>query len=181
MALLTLERNGALLRPLKGVGSYTYCGNAAHGVCNWLIPTPAPPDELCIACRHNQTIPDLSMEENLKGWRTLEIAKHRLFYTLLRLKLPLRDLTEDPVHGLAFDFLADSSGCGPRIFTGHDEGLITINLAEADDALRERIRAEMGEPYRTLLGHFRHEIGHYYWNELVGEGNRLGACRGNIR
>jgi hypothetical protein len=96
MALLTLERNGALLRPLKGVGSYTYCGNAAHGVCNWLIPTPAPPDELCIACWHNQTIPDLSMEENLKGWRTLEIAKHRLFYTLLRLKLPLRDLTEAP-------------------------------------------------------------------------------------
>jgi hypothetical protein len=59
--------------------------------------------------------------------------------------------------------------------------LITINLAEADDALRERIRAEMGETYGTLLGHFRHEIGYYYWNELVGEGSRLGACRGNIR
>jgi hypothetical protein len=25
----------------------------------------------------------------------------------------------------------------------------------------------MHEPYRTLLGHFRHEIGHYYWDRLV--------------
>ncbi len=108
----------------------------------------------------------------------MEVAKHRLFYTLLRLKLPLRDIADsDPEQGLAFDFLADPPGSGPRILTGHDEGLITINLAEANDAMREHLRNEMGEPYRTLLGHFRHEIGHYYWNELVRNGGRLEACR----
>ena len=174
MSLLALERDGEVLQDLNGETRYAYCANAAQGVCNWLVATPG---ELCTACRHNQTIPDLSVDENLRSWWALEIAKHRLFYTLLRLKLPLRDLAEDPVHGLAFDFLADPPGPGPRILTGHDEGLITINLAEADDAMRERLRAEMGEPYRTLLGHFRHEVGHYYWNELVRDGGRLEDCR----
>jgi hypothetical protein len=99
----------------------------------------------------------------------LEIAKHRLFYTLLRLGLPLADRSQDP-QGLAFDFLADRAEVedgAPRILTGHDNGLITINLAEADDAERERRRHSMGETYRTLLGHFRHEVGHYFWNVLI--------------
>jgi hypothetical protein len=61
----------------------------------------------------------------------------------------------------------DGSGNGPSILTGHDNGLITINIAEADDAERERRRLSMGEPYRTLLGHLRHEVGHYFWNVLV--------------
>ena len=178
MSLLTLERDGEVLQPLKGTGSYTYCGNASLGGCNWLVPAPlAASGALCVACRHNQTIPDLSVDENLQGWRALEAAKHQLFYALLRLKLPLRDIAEDPAHGLAFDFMADPPGPGPRILTGHDEGLITINLAEADDSVREGLRAEMGEPYRTLLGHFRHEIGHYYWNELVRDGDGLEGCR----
>lgn len=174
MSLLALKPEGGVLHDHEGEHSYAYCANAEHGVCNWLVATPG---ELCTACRHNQTIPDLSVEENLKGWRALEDAKHRLFYTLLRLQLPLRDLAEDPVNGLAFDFLADPPGPAPRILTGHDEGVITINLAEADGAMRERLRAEMDEPYRTLLGHFRHEIGHYYWNELVRDGGRLEDCR----
>ncbi|HTQ72243.1 MAG TPA: putative zinc-binding peptidase [Acidocella sp.] len=178
MTLLTLEREGEVLRPLGGGTSYAYCQNAKHGVCNWLVPVPfESPEGLCAACRHNQTIPDLSIGENLKNWRSLEAAKHRLFYTLLRLNLPLRNVTEDPEQGLAFEFMADSSEFGPRILTGHDEGLITINLAEANDAMRERFRDEMAEPYRTLLGHFRHEIGHYYWNELIRNGGRLEACR----
>ncbi len=53
--------------------------------------------------------------------------------------------------------------------TGHAGGLITLNVAEADDPERERQRKSMGEPYRTLLGHFRHEIAHYYWDRLVAE------------
>ncbi len=178
MSLLTLEREGDILRPLGGGSSYVCCANAAHGVCNWLVPVPVEsPEGLCTACQHNQTIPDLSIDENLRNWRAMEAAKHRLFYTLLRLNLPLADISSNPEQGLAFDFLADPPGSGPRILTGHDEGLITINLAEADDALRERFRNEMGEPYRTLLGHFRHEVGHYYWNVLVRDAGRRLACR----
>jgi hypothetical protein len=125
------------------------------------------PGNFCIACRHNRTIPDLSSPENLPRWRSIERAKHRLFYTLIDLGLPLRTRWEHP-DGLAFDFLADqpSASFGP-VMTGHANGVITINVKEADDAERERRRGDMGEPYRTLLGHFRHEIAHYYWGCLI--------------
>ena len=105
-------------------------------------------------------------------WQRLEGAKHRMVYGLLRLGLPLISKADDP-SGLAFDFLADPASAwqdSPQIMTGHAEGLITINIAEADDAERERRRQDMAEPYRTLLGHFRHEVGHYYWERLVRGG-----------
>jgi hypothetical protein len=144
-----------------------------HGVCNWVVPADSV-EQFCAACRHNRTIPDLTLSQNLVHWRTVEVAKHRLFYTLLKLRLPLVTKIEDP-EGLAFDFLAD----GPvPVFTGHDNGLITINLAEADDSERERRRHQMGEPYRTLLGHFRHEIAHYYWTRLVANSPSLEQFRG---
>jgi hypothetical protein len=149
-------------------GRYRSCANTQHGVCNWLVPADSP-DAFCLACRHNRTIPDLSQPDNLKNWQKIEIAKHRLIYTLLKLKLPLVTKAEDP-DGLAFDFLAspaEGSHTMAPVMTGHDNGLITINLAEADDSERERQRRQMGEPYRTLLGHFRHEIAHYYWDRLV--------------
>jgi hypothetical protein len=151
-----------------------FCENAGHGVCNWLTdPNDAGP--LCAACRFNRTIPDLTVEQNLIRWRRLEAARHWLFYSLLRLRLPLKSRADDPEGGLAFDFLAD--GTGPKVMTGHDNGLITISLEEADDAERERRRTQMGEPYRSLLGHFRHEIGHYFWNVLIRDGGRLDECR----
>jgi hypothetical protein len=114
----------------------------------------------------------------LPAWRKIEDAKHRLFYTLLKLKLPLNgpDTTTD--HGLVFDFLAAPlPGTGQTVMTGHDNGAITIALAEADDVEREKRRSAMHEPYRTLLGHFRHETGHYFWNRLVRDGGQLDACR----
>jgi len=91
---------------------------------------------------------------------------------LIRLGLPLETKAEETaaVQGLAFDFLYDpNAGAGGRkkVITGHDEGLITLDVAEADDAHREQVRLNMGEPYRTLLGHFRHEVGHHYWSRLV--------------
>jgi hypothetical protein len=147
---------------------YRLCANAQHDVCNWLL-VPDHPEGFCAACRHNRTIPDLSNPDNLAHWRKIESAKHRLFYSLLRLDLPLTTRTEDP-NGLAFDFLsspANASAGNPPILTGHASGLITLNVAEADDPERERQRKSMGEPYRTLLGHFRHEIAHYYWDHLV--------------
>jgi hypothetical protein len=175
--LLTLVQDGDRYAAAKGQNQkFRYCANAAQDACNWLIPE-ASAEKFCPACRHNRTIPDLNAEHNLTRWRQMEFAKHRLFYTLIALGLPLRNLADDPVQGLAFDFLADAPGIGAKILTGHDEGLVTINLSEADDAEREKLRSEMGEPYRTLLGHFRHEVGHYFWDLLVRDAGRLDACR----
>jgi hypothetical protein len=148
------------------------CANRMHGVCNWC----ADPDcnGFCVACDLNRVIPDLSVPLNVSLWRRIELAKHRLAYDLLRLKLPLVSKRRDPQRGLAFEFL--SSATGP-VTTGHADGLITLDIAEADDATREANRARLHEPYRTLLGHFRHEVGHYYWDRLVRDGPQLPAFR----
>jgi hypothetical protein len=177
--LSALEPVGDRWRPSVGAGElFRLCVNAEHDACNWLVPEEDS-NGFCVACRHNRTVPDLGQEWNRVRWRRLERAKHRLFYTLLRLRLPLADRFRDP-QGLAFHFLADpneASSGGPAILTGHDNGLITINIAEADDAERERRRHAMREPYRTLLGHFRHEIGHYFWNVLVRDDPSIEAFR----
>ncbi|MCC0806971.1 hypothetical protein FPV16_12145 [Methylobacterium sp. W2] len=148
---------------------YRFCANADFQACNWLVPEDSP-DRYCTSCRHNRVVPDLTLDWNLTRWRQIEAAKHRLFYSLLRLDLPLMTREENPATGLAFDFLVDpaeSYSVGPPVLTGHRSGLITLNIAEADDVERERRRMLFGEYYRTLLGHFRHEIGHYFWNVLV--------------
>jgi len=170
--LLTLEEGGVV--EAGGGRPPLLCANAAQDGCNWLVPKHQTAG-YCIACRHNGTVPDLTIQHNVTLWRQLEIAKHRLFYTLLRWRLPLRTRGEDPQHGLTFNFLADTPA--QRIMTGHENGIITIALAEADDVERERRRHAMSEPYRTLLGHFRHEIGHHYWDLLVRDGGILAAFR----
>jgi hypothetical protein len=140
-----------------------FCENAAHDVCNVLMDEDSV-GTLCAACCHNHTIPDLAIGDNLRRWRRLELAKHWLFYALQRLRLPLQTRLDDPEHGLAFDFLADSpSPTGPKVLTGHDNCLIPIAQEEAD-VERERRHTDMREPYRSLLGHFRHEVGHYFWD-----------------
>ncbi len=168
--------NGVRAMADAGNSSYRYCANVRHGVCNWLVPADSP-EEFCAACRHNRTIPDLSQPENIANWRKIEGAKHRLFYTLLKLRLPLSTKTEDPEGGLAFDFLAKVEADDTPVMTGHASGLITISLSEANDSERERQRQQMEEPYRTLLGHFRHEIAHYYWDQLVRDQPLLGEFR----
>lgn len=175
--LSAIEPDGAAWTTLadKGRGRML-CANAAYDACNWLTD-PGSEQAYCRACRHNGTVPNLSDPAQLAGWRELEVAKHRLFYSLIRWRLPLTTRWEDHAHGLIFNFLADDPDSGQRIMTGHDNGLITIALTEADDIERERRRHEMGEPYRTLLGHFRHEVGHYFWDVLVREGGKLDECR----
>jgi hypothetical protein len=162
-------------RALADEQTYRYCANAAYDVCNWLIPAERT-DAYCAACRHNRMIPDLSLADNRRKWHALEGAKHRLFYTLFQLRLPVETQAENPA-GLAFEFLADIAPSGSSVLTGHADGLITINLAEADDSERERRRHQMGEPYRTLLGHFRHEIAHYYWDRLIADTPHLEEFR----
>jgi hypothetical protein len=145
---------------------YRLCANyTEHGVCNWAVPSEDP-EPLCLACRLNDVIPNLSDPLAKTAWQRMEIAKRRLLYTAMGLGLPVESKVESQ-RGLAFSFKQDEDGGKTRVFTGHADGLITINLDEADDPAREKMRQSMGEAYRTLLGHFRHETGHYYWDRLV--------------
>lgn len=168
-ALLSLEpgEGNSWTSPAHPETSFVFCANAEHDACNWLLPVEPGGPIYCAACRHNETIPPIGEPTHLAHWQTIERAKKRLFYSLLRLGLPLATRAEDPAHGLAFRFLADDETGSNRVMTGHENGIITIALAEADDAEREQRRTRMGEPYRTLLGHFRHEVGHHYWDLLV--------------
>ncbi|MDP9606086.1 UNVERIFIED_ORG: hypothetical protein J2W38_005906 [Variovorax paradoxus] len=145
--------------------AYRPCANREANGCNWMVPSLTD-HGLCLSCRTTHTIPALAKSENHGYWAALEQAKRRLFYTLIELGLPTPNKREDPVNGLSFEFL-EQMNSQQRVLIGHDEGIITLDIAEADDACREHIRLSMHEPSRTLLGHFRHEIGHYYWDRLV--------------
>ncbi len=146
---------------------FVFCANAAHGACNWLVPYAPGADPFCRACRHNELVPNIEDPVDLGHWQAIERAKKRLMFSLLSLHLPLATRNEDAAHGLSFRFPNEAIAPAP-VLTGHDSGVITIALAEADDAARESRRIRLNEPYRTLLGHFRHEIGHHYWDILVG-------------
>ena len=170
-----------LLAPLEphDQNKYRYCKNGlTHGACNWVV-NAAEPEEFCKACRLNRTIPDLSVENNLVLWKKIETEKRRLIYSLLVLGLPLRQSDPDASQ-LEFDFLAETvpvADGSHRVLTGHDNGLITLNINEADPSQREKMRMNMAESYRTLLGHFRHESGHYYWDVLVRDTQWLKPAR----
>ena len=144
---------------------YRRCANAnSGGNCNWLVPDG---QLYCVSCRLNRMIPNPAIPENALLWGRIEDAKRRVVSVLVGLGLPLASkVWEDPQRGLAFDFLR-SPAEGPRVLTGHENGVITLNIEEADDVKREQVRTAMREPYRTLVGHFRHEFGHYYWDRLV--------------
>jgi hypothetical protein len=146
-----------------------------HGVCNWMVAH----DDLsprCISCRTTQVVPALGTPANRLYWHKLEQAKRHLFVTLMTLGLPVPSQAADPQHGIAFRFLQDVDPSA-RVLTGHGAGVITLNIAEADDALREQARVAMHEPYRSLVGHFRHESGHYYWDRLVKGTRWIDECR----
>jgi hypothetical protein len=164
----TDEGAGLWTSPLRSAAgrSFRLCANyEGAGICNWAVDADDD-DALCVSCRLTTVIPDLSVAGHREAWFKLEAAKRRLLYTLLTLGLPLghADTTLPP---LTFQFLADDDPQRAPVLTGHAGGVITINLGEADDAERERRRTALGEPYRTLLGHMRHESGHYYWSLLV--------------
>jgi len=153
---------------------YKLCGNQLdHAACNWAIPE-ADPQRFCRACRLNELIPNLADPKAKDAWLKLEQAKRRLVYTLLELHLPVESRAEHP-QGLAFAMKEDQPS--EKVMIGHDSGLITINIAEADSPFREKMRLELGESYRTLLGHFRHEIGHYFWDRLLAGSPQLEGFR----
>ena len=150
-----------------GSAHLPYCQNHQLHICNWFVEKPGDP--FCKACSLNRKVPNSRDTENFDKWRKLELAKHRLVYQLIKLGLPLTPKIEAQITGLAFDFLSQDNVEG--LLTGHADGVITVLLSEADSVHREQLRKQMSEPYRTLLGHFRHEIGHYYWAMLTDNEN----------
>ena len=177
------QSDGSLLRPTAAEAAgklYRKCQNYSSAqVCNWMVAQDES-ESFCVSCRLNEVIPDLSIPPNRDLWALIEGAKRRLVYSLLRLRLPVANKQADPERGTAFRFMGDQTSADGKItkvLTGHDQGTITLNIAEADDSVRERMRHSMNEPYRTLLGHFRHEIGHYYWDRLVRDTKFLPAYR----
>lgn len=154
---------------------FRLCRNSIeHGVCNWAVPNEDPND-YCRSCRLNHIVPNLVDATAKENWHRIEIAKRRLLFTLLGLGLPVQTKAENPATGLAFDFL--KAGEQSQVFTGHNDGLITLNIAEADNPFREKVREQLGEAYRTLLGHLRHESGHYFWELLVKDSANLEGFR----
>ena len=160
-------------------GKPLLCKNAVDfEVCNWLAH--GFENSFCISCNLNETIPNLMEPTRRNWWKSLETAKRRLIYSLLRLQLPIVGKESDP-KGLAFQFIEDQR-TNPDVLeelvtTGHLDGLITINIAEADLVNRAISRQYTGELYRTLLGHFRHESGHYYYNILINNDSLLAQFR----
>lgn len=143
---------------------YQLCANLHAAECNWLVKV-APVRRLCQSCALTRTRPTDADTAAMAAFAVAEKAKRRLIAELHELKLPIVGRDADPQYGLAFDLLSSTT---EQVFTGHEDGVITLDLAEGDDVHREQLRVEMDEPYRTLLGHFRHEIGHYYFYRLIG-------------
>jgi hypothetical protein len=139
------------------------CANLTIATCNWLAEGAAP-EGLCTCCALTRTRPNDGDTAGLAAFAVAEAAKRRLVYQLDHLGLPTTSRAENPINGLAFDLLSSQDA---PVVTGHDSGVITIDLAEGDDPHREAIRKSLGEAYRTMLGHLRHEIGHWYWEVLV--------------
>jgi hypothetical protein len=164
---------------------YRKCRNYAElDVCNWMVRDDDS-HSLCQSCRLTETIPNLNDPKNLRLWFLMEEAKRRLLYSIFKLDLPVVSKQENPVSGLGFAFLEDvtQDAFGNEltiksyVTTGHQSGLITINLNEADPSTRIEMREKMQEQYRTLLGHFRHESGHYFWDCLIKNSAHLEEFR----
>jgi hypothetical protein len=177
------EESGQYFKVSQPEVRYQKCDNHAdYKTCtgmvnlNTFVSVEGEYEVLCFACRFNETIPDLSIVEHIPLWKKMEAAKRRALYTLQSLNLPLQNISQNPDSGLSFDFTTDRDVNDhfvstlknqEAVFTGHDSGHITINLAEADEVARSHTKLAMGEKYRTLLGHFRHELGHYYFDKLI--------------
>lgn len=166
--------------------TFRKCQNySQNNTCNWLVPA-SDASEYCQACRLNSVIPHLDKPGNLTRWYRLERAKRRTLYNIYRIGLQVPSKQEQPDIGLEFCFKEDLKKYDPytqelvtyeHIMTGHDTGTITINIDEADHAILEAVRENMNEPYRTTLGHFRHEVGHYFWDRLIDDTQNVESFR----
>jgi hypothetical protein len=176
---LGYSREEASIVPVDASGRYVdatgrswyVCRNLGISGCTWLS---AYEGGQCFACDLTRTRPNDADEKGMRQYPVAERAKRHLIVELDRLGFPVVDKREDPEYGLTFDLL---SSVAENVVIGHDSGVITIDLAESDDAYRERMRTQLDEPYRTMLGHFRHEVGHYYEWRLVEATDRIHRAR----
>lgn len=163
MAFLVIAPDGGSRSGAVDANTYQLCANLHVAECNWLVEVQSV-RQLCASCALTRTRPRDDDAPAMTAFAEAERAKRRLIAELHELKLPVVGRQFDPQFGLAFDLLSSST---EPVVTGHDDGVITVDLAEGDDVHREQMRVNMDEPYRTLLGHFRHESGHYYFFRLV--------------
>ena len=175
------ERTIRTIQPLGDGVSYAIrrsgvawwrCLNAAWG-CNWVLPADSG-GTWCRSCGLTRGRPDDDRPDAVEAWSRAETAKRRLIHQLDRLALPIEGRSAATPNGLTFDLVYVP---GERGLTGHLDGVVTLDLAEADDCHRDNIRRSLHEPYRTLIGNLRHEIGHHYWHRLVGQSDDLGRAR----
>ena len=169
---LGFSRGERAIVPVDGKGQYVdadgdiwhVCKNLNLSGCTWLTEFPGG---FCFSCGLTRTRPSDADAVGLREFKVAEEAKRRLVVELDTLGFPIVSRSEDPENGLAFDLL---SSVDEDVTTGHDSGIITLDLAESDDAHREKVRVKLDEPYRTMLGHFRHEVGHYIeWQHVRGD------------
>ena len=142
------------------------CANAELARCNWMVDRV---DTLCRSCELTRTRPNDGDAAGLAEFAAAEAAKRRVVFQLLDLGLP--DVTPERLH---FDLLSSTA---QPVTTGHADGVITVDLAESDDAKREERRQDLSEPYRTMLGHLRHELGHYFQPIIVTGDTEWDRCR----
>lgn len=187
MSMVAVKPSGPNLLVTPDNRQFKPCQNGTeYGVCNWLIPKHESDHTYCFGCRFNRTVPnqgdtELSSNGNRKRWQRLEQAKKRLLYSLMSLNLPLANGWSNPQSGLLFDFIEDTEEL--KVTTGYANGIITINSIEADDVARISTKFALNERYRTLIGHLRHESGHYYLSLLNPQPNtrrELERLFGNI-
>lgn len=175
--------NGNWITPLSDK-QYRPCVNySSNQICNWVVEADSE-RQLCHSCALTKIIPDQSKELNATRWYRMEHAKRRLLFTLISLGLPV--WTQYPGKPqLQFQFLEDVEEdeygqeltVKSTVITGHNNGMITLNLKEAEDSSRIMMREQMNERYRTLVGHFRHESGHFYWDWFIRDSEELDEFR----
>ncbi|MGB3734083.1 MAG: putative zinc-binding metallopeptidase [Ilumatobacter sp.] len=162
--LVALRSVGEVYERIDGnEGRYLRCSNRLIARCNWMVPEDDESDR-CESCRLTSVRPNDTDVDSMDAFADAEAAKRRLLHQLRAIGLPVIDRSVDVVRGVTFELL---SSRGRTVVTGHESGVIRLDLSESDDAHREFVRQQLGEPYRTVLGHLRHEIGHYYWPSLV--------------
>ncbi|MBR7744281.1 putative zinc-binding metallopeptidase [Phycicoccus sp. BSK3Z-2] len=161
-AIVPLDEKGRYVDAAGAV--WHVCCNLGLSGCTWLASSRGGQ---CSACDLTRTRPADDDEVGMSQLQVAEAAKRHLVVELDTLGLPVVGKDEDEENGLAFDLL---SSVDENVVIGHANGVVTIDLAESADDRREKVRVQLDEPYRTMLGHFRHEVGHYYDWQLVTEG-----------
>jgi hypothetical protein len=148
------------------------CLNASWG-CNWMLPAEAG-DVWCLSCRLTRGRPNEADPVAVVAWSAAEAAKRRLVFQLGELGMPIEPRSSTAPRGLAFVLVHVPGASG---VTGLDRGIITLDISEADERLRDELRRKLGESFRTLIGHLRHEVGHYYFDQLVAQSDEVAEFR----